>query len=119
MSSESATRRTTTPFMQASGYAVAVANALPAVKDEAELVTNGARGAGIAVLIRAVPKRDSGAFRAARDRNEIGRRVDGRVLALGPHGGAVLIAGFPQTWSARSTKRSSNATAKADLPPPD
>jgi adenylylsulfate kinase-like enzyme len=47
-------------------------------------------------LIRAVLKRDSGAFGAPRDRNavEIGRRVDGRVLASSPLGGSVLIAGL-------------------------
>ena len=34
-------------FMQASGFAVAVANALPAVKESADIVTQGARGAGV------------------------------------------------------------------------
>ena len=37
-------------FLRASGYAVAVANALPAIKDETDLVTKGARGAGVAEL---------------------------------------------------------------------
>src|ERR1700729_2872420 len=38
-------------FLQASGYAVAVANALPTIKDEDDLVTKGARGAGGAEFI--------------------------------------------------------------------
>jgi hydroxymethylpyrimidine pyrophosphatase-like HAD family hydrolase len=38
-------------FLRLCGLAVAVANALPAVKDSADLVTTGARGAGVAELI--------------------------------------------------------------------
>jgi hydroxymethylpyrimidine pyrophosphatase-like HAD family hydrolase len=38
-------------FLRLCGCAVAVANALPAVKAEADLVTAGARGAGVAELI--------------------------------------------------------------------
>lgn len=38
-------------FLAACGLAVAVANALPALKDRADLVTAGARGAGVAELI--------------------------------------------------------------------
>ena len=46
-------------FLKSSGYAVAVANALPAVKDEADLVTKGARGAGVAELITLIAQRAS------------------------------------------------------------
>jgi hydroxymethylpyrimidine pyrophosphatase-like HAD family hydrolase len=38
-------------FLRACGLAVAVANALPSVKEIAHLVTDGARGAGVAELI--------------------------------------------------------------------
>jgi hypothetical protein len=38
-------------FMRLCGLAVAVANALPAVKADADLVTAGARGAGVTELI--------------------------------------------------------------------
>ena len=51
-------------FMQASGFAVAVANALPAVKDEADLVTKGARGDGVEELIHAILEHDIEAFPA-------------------------------------------------------
>ena len=83
-------------FMQASGYAVAVANALPSVKEQADLVTKGARGAGVAELIRAIIERDVDAFGSARDRNgvEVGRRIDGSGLSLNPHGCGVLISGL-------------------------
>ena len=83
-------------FMQASGYAVAVANALPSIKAEADFVTSAARGAGVTELIRAILERDVEAFGSARDRNavEVGRRLDGRALGLSPHGGGVLVAGL-------------------------
>ncbi|HKN30044.1 MAG TPA: HAD family hydrolase [Roseiarcus sp.] len=83
-------------FMQASRYAVAVANALPSVKDEADLVTKGARGEGVTELIRGILERDVDAFESARNRNavEVGRRLDGRAVALNPHGGGALIAGL-------------------------
>jgi hydroxymethylpyrimidine pyrophosphatase-like HAD family hydrolase len=54
-------------FLASCGYAVAVANALPALKSRADLVTAGAHGAGVAELIEQlltnglpVPGRSSG-----------------------------------------------------------
>ena len=65
-------------FMQASGHAVAVANALRSIKDEADLVTKGARGAGVAALIRAIIERDADAFGSA------GRTFAARAGTSGP-----------------------------------
>ena len=45
-------------FMRACGLSVAVANALPAVKDTADLVTKGERGDGVKELIQKLIKRD-------------------------------------------------------------
>lgn len=45
-------------FLRASGCSVAVANALSAVKDTADLVTEGVRGKGVEELIRKLIKRD-------------------------------------------------------------
>ncbi|AZO09195.1 HAD-IIB family hydrolase [Mesorhizobium sp. M3A.F.Ca.ET.080.04.2.1] len=45
-------------FLKASGCSVAVANALPAVKDTADLVTKGTRGKGVEELIRKLVKLD-------------------------------------------------------------
>ncbi|RWB74264.1 HAD family hydrolase [Mesorhizobium sp.] len=45
-------------FLRASGCSVAVANALPAVKDTADLVTKGTRGKGVEELIRKLVKLD-------------------------------------------------------------
>ena len=83
-------------FLRASGYSVAVANALPAIKEEADLVTRGARGAGVTELIHKVVESDVNAFGSGRDRNAVavGRRLDGRVLALTSQGGGALIAGL-------------------------
>jgi hypothetical protein len=82
-------------FLQASGYAVAVANALPAIKDEADLVTKGARGAGVVELIEAVLKDDVEAFRSSEAHNsvEVGVDPDGRPIVIRPHGGSTLICG--------------------------
>jgi hypothetical protein len=82
-------------FLQASGYSVAVANALPAIKDEADLITKGARGAGVAELIEAVLKNDVGAFHSSETRNsvEVGVDADGRPIVVRPHGGSALICG--------------------------
>ncbi len=82
-------------FLQASGYAVAVANALPAIKAEADLVTREERGAGVAELIEAVLKNDVGAFHSSETRNsvEVGLDADDRPIVVRPHGGSALICG--------------------------
>ena len=82
-------------FLRASGYAVAVANALPAVKDEADLVTKGARGAGVAELIEMVLKNDVDAFRSSETDSdvEVGVDTDGRPIVVRPYGAWALICG--------------------------
>ena len=82
-------------FLQASGYAVAVANALPTIKDEADLITKAARGAGVAELIAAVLKSDVDAFHARESHNsvEVGVDADGHPIVIRPHGGSTLICG--------------------------
>jgi len=82
-------------FLQASAYAVAVANALPAIKDEADLITKGARGAGVAELIEAVLKDDVEAFHSSESHNSVEVGVDGAgaPIAIRPHGGSALICG--------------------------
>jgi HAD superfamily hydrolase (TIGR01484 family) len=83
-------------FMQSSGYAVAVANALPAIKDTADFVTKGARGAGVTELIALVIENDADAFGVALEHGavEVGRYLDGRPLLIHPHGQGALIAGL-------------------------
>jgi haloacid dehalogenase-like hydrolase/Helicase HerA, central domain len=82
-------------FLQASGYAAAVANALPAIKDDADLITKSARGAGVVELIEALIKHDVEAFRSREAHNtvEVGIDADGRPIVIRPHGGSTLICG--------------------------
>jgi len=91
-------------LLQASGYAVAVANALLTIKDEADLVTQGARGAGVAELIEALIKGDVNAFHSSESHNsvevgvdlnsvEVGVDLNGRPIVIRPHGGSALICG--------------------------
>jgi len=83
-------------FMRASGFAVAVANALPTIKEEADLVTKGARGAGVAELIGRVLDEDVDAFAPYKEHGlvQAAVRPDGQPVFLRPHGGGALIAGL-------------------------
>ena len=83
-------------FMQACGFAVAVANALPAVKDEADLVTRGARGAGVSELMANLVQRDVEAFGTIEEHTavDVGVRSDGRPLRMHAHAGCALVAGL-------------------------
>jgi len=83
-------------FMQASGFAVAVANALPAVKDEADLVTKGARGDGVEELIHAILEHDVEAFPPSAEHGavEVGVRPDGGPVFIHPYCRGALIAGL-------------------------
>jgi hydroxymethylpyrimidine pyrophosphatase-like HAD family hydrolase len=82
-------------FLQASGYAVAVANALPAIKDAADLVTKGERGAGVVELIKALLENDVEAFHSSEAHNsvEVGVDANGRPITIRPHGASALICG--------------------------
>jgi hydroxymethylpyrimidine pyrophosphatase-like HAD family hydrolase len=83
-------------FMQSSAFAVAVANALPAIKDEADLVTRGARGAGVAELIESLIARDAEAFGSVEEHSavEVGAGPEGEPVTIHPLGRGVLIAGL-------------------------
>ena len=83
-------------FMQSAGFSVAVANALPAVKEEADFVTASSRGAGVVELIDLVLEKDADAFAPFKERVlvEAGRRPDGSPVFMRPHGGGALIAGL-------------------------
>ena len=82
-------------FLRACGCAVAVANALPLVKEDAEIVTSAARGAGVTELIRRLLDNDLADTVSATERqrvplveNQVGLQID-----LHPQGGSLLIAG--------------------------
>jgi hydroxymethylpyrimidine pyrophosphatase-like HAD family hydrolase len=80
-------------FLRTCGCAVAVANALPIVKEGADVVTDGARGAGVIELTARIAKQDADIIAPDRHGIEIGTFEDGTVAFLQPHRGGVLIAG--------------------------
>jgi HAD superfamily hydrolase (TIGR01484 family) len=63
-------------FMRACGLSVAVANALPAVKDTADLVTKGQRGRGVDEIIAKLIKHDHDLGITRRDGIRIGAKDD-------------------------------------------
>ena len=82
-------------FLRACGCAVAVANALPMVKEDAEIVTTAARGAGVAELIRQVIASDLAEIVAVTKRHSVPLVVDENdaVIDFHPQSGGLLIAG--------------------------
>jgi hypothetical protein len=75
--------------------AVAVANALPTLKERADLVTVGQRGDGVRELCDALVDSDlvGLAPRLVRHQLTIGRGVDGQPVQIGAYGPPFLIAG--------------------------
>ena len=82
-------------FLRACGCAVAVANALPMVKDDAEIVTDAPRGAGVAELIGRLVDNDLAETAAAtrRQRVLLAENPDGSPIEVHPQSGSLLIAG--------------------------
>ncbi|HWK66997.1 MAG TPA: HAD-IIB family hydrolase [Rhizobiaceae bacterium] len=79
-------------FLRACGCSVAVANALPAVKDTADLVTTGARGTGVEQLIEELISRDQDIGASPRNRISVGKDELGAPVELRPMD-CVLVAG--------------------------
>jgi HAD superfamily hydrolase (TIGR01484 family) len=76
-------------------FAVAVSNALPKLKESADLVTEKDHGAGVAELIDHLLKDDLASFepRLARHHVLLGTSKDGEEVSLPPHGQNVLLVG--------------------------
>jgi HAD superfamily hydrolase (TIGR01484 family) len=79
-------------FLRACGCSVAVANALPAVKDTADLVTRGARGEGLEELVEQLIARDWDLGFSRRNGILVGTEGSGNEVHLWPTD-TVLIAG--------------------------
>ena len=79
-------------FLRACGCSAAVANALAAVKDTADFVTRGARGAGVEELIAEMLANDEGLAALPRNRVPIGKGPSDEVIDLKP-ADVLLIAG--------------------------
>ncbi|MEU4405091.1 HAD-IIB family hydrolase [Streptosporangium sp. NPDC023963] len=79
-------------FLAACECAVAVANALPAVKERCDLVTERERGAGVVELIDRIVENDLADVDAARHHLLLGTD-DGGEVRFPPHGVRMLVAG--------------------------
>ena len=82
-------------FLSACGCAVAVANALPMVKEDAAILTKASRGGGVAELIGRLVADDLADVAAglAHQRVPLVRASDGSIIELHPFAGNLLIAG--------------------------
>jgi hypothetical protein len=82
-------------FLRACGCGVAVANALPLVKEDAEIVTSAARGAGVTELIRRLLDSDLAETVSATERQRVPlvENREGLQIDLHPQAGSLLIAG--------------------------
>ncbi len=91
-------------FLAFCEFSVAVANALPALKERADLVTNGDRGAGVTELIEQLVNDDLKgiATRVTRRNVVLGERMDGGGDAtVSPYCPGILLAG--RSGSGKST----------------
>jgi hydroxymethylpyrimidine pyrophosphatase-like HAD family hydrolase len=80
-------------MLAAAECGVAVANALEAVKDRADLVTRAPRGAGVEELIERILADDLRSVMVARHALLLGKRRDGTEVRIAPAGRRVLVAG--------------------------
>ena len=82
-------------FLNLCECSAAVANALPALKEQADLATQKSRGAGVTELIDRLLASDLAELEPRLQRHEIllGRRAEGEEVRLKPYGVSVLLAG--------------------------
>lgn len=81
-------------FLKLCECSAAVANALPAVKDTADVVARGARGAGVAELIDELIANDLSHLKTlARHRIPIGETDDKQEECIDPAGAGLLVCG--------------------------
>jgi hydroxymethylpyrimidine pyrophosphatase-like HAD family hydrolase len=94
-------------FLECSECAVAVANAIPSIKEEVDLITEGARGDGVAELIDRLIRTDLNDLRPRSTKYQIplGKTVEGEhntdEIGLNPFGTVALVCG--QSGSGKST----------------
>jgi hydroxymethylpyrimidine pyrophosphatase-like HAD family hydrolase len=82
-------------FLRLCECAVAVANALPMVRDGADLVTQGVNGTGVQELIDRLLASDLADLEPHLTRHHIllGTREDDQEVRVSPYGGPILLAG--------------------------
>ena len=80
-------------FLQLCECAVAVQNALPSLRDEADLVTRHERGKGVAELIDRIIATDLTELRLPRHEIPLGSGLDGEEVRMRPFDEIVLVCG--------------------------
>ena len=106
-------------FMRTCGCAIAVGNALPAVKEAADVVTAASRGQGVVEAIDAWIENEHAFLDAAISRHSvpIGTRLDDkREIMLRPDRGSVLITGTSGRRQVDPRDRSTRALVGRPVP---
>ncbi|WP_158801530.1 HAD-IIB family hydrolase [Acidisoma sp. L85] len=80
-------------FLQICGCAAAVANALPSVKEAADIVLIGDHGAGVSELVNEIIAHDADIAPATKHGLLVGVDRAGKSFYIKPHGGSVLVIG--------------------------
>ena len=80
-------------FLSCCGCSAAVANALPMLRSEVDIVLSADHGAGVAELVDRVIAEDAQLAPIAKHGVPIGQDALGRTATLAPYGGNVLIVG--------------------------
>ncbi len=82
-------------FLELCECSVAVANALPMVKERVDFVTNGSRSAGVVELIDKLLASDLSEIETQQQRHNIllGTREDGSQVQMAAYGSSILLAG--------------------------
>jgi HAD superfamily hydrolase (TIGR01484 family) len=82
-------------FLSSCEASVAVANALPTLKERADFVTKGKRGDGVVELVEALLRDDLASLdeRLVRHRLRIGTTPDGEPVAIAPFDRRILLSG--------------------------
>ena len=101
-------------FLSACECGVAVANALPSLKERADIVTKADHGAGVAELIDHLVRHDLKSFDGVLKRHliTVGTRANGEPVKVRPYRGSVLFAG--PSGSGKSTAASALLESLAD-----
>ena len=80
-------------FLLSCGCSAAVANALPTVKEECDIVLSRPHGEGVQELVDLICRDDVRVVPPQRHGILVGRDREGREILLEPHRGTILIAG--------------------------
>lgn len=101
-------------FLSACEFSAAVANALPSLKERADIVTSGDHGIGVAEFIDHLIEDDLRSFDGTlrQHRITLGERLNGEPVRIAPYRGSVLFAG--PSGSGKSTAATGMLEALAE-----